>query len=400
MTPDPGADRVTPTAAAGADEPAVVRAGRYAWAALGILGVLAVAGLLAARFALVLVPVVLALFPAALLAPATTWLERRGLPPAAAATATLGVTLAVLAAAVALLVPAVAGELPRLVASVSQGLAELQAALARLPGVDADTLPELFARARDAVAQTGQLTQRLLDVAVALAEGALVLVLGLVALFFYLKDGPRLAAALRDTLPAGLRGHAHALAGRVWHTLGAYFRGQLLVATVDAALIGVGLWLLQIPLALPLAFVIFLGGLFPIVGAVVSGTIAVLVALAHGGLVTALVVAALVIGVQQLESNLLQPLIVGRATRLHPLGVILAISAGALAAGVLGAFLAVPVAASIARTLDYVRGTDKGRDAAAAARMTTPQAPGHVDQPAGTAGPQPSRQRAGDPHAV
>jgi putative heme transporter len=142
--------------------------------------------------------------------------------------------------------------------------------------------------------------------------------------------------------------------------------------------------------------VIFLGGLFPIVGAIVSGTLAVLVALAHGGLVTALVVAALVIGVQQLESNLLQPLIVGRATRLHPLLVILAITAGALAAGVLGAFLAVPVAASIARTLDYLRTPHEHQHAA---RTATPPAPGHVDQPAGTAGPQPSRQREGDPHA-
>lgn len=382
----PDATRTPRAATGGGDEPTVVRAGRYAWAALGILGVLAVAGLLAARFTLVLVPVVLALFPAGLLAPATAWLRQCGLPPAAAATATLGVTLAVLAAAVALLVPAVAAELPRLVASANQGLAELQAALVRLPGVDADSLPELFARARDAIGHTGQLTQRLLDVAVAVAEGALVLILGLIALFFYLKDGPRLAAALAEALPAGLRGHAHALAGRVWHTLGAYFRGQLLVATVDAALIGLGLWLLQIPLALPLAFVIFLGGLFPIVGAIVSGTLAVLVALAHGGLVTALVVAGLVIGVQQLESNLLQPFIVGRATRLHPLLVILSVSAGALAAGVLGAFLAVPVAASIARTLDYLRTAGENRHAATAASTAVPQTPGPADQPAVTAG--------------
>jgi putative heme transporter len=188
----PDGTRTRRTATGSRDEPTLMRAGRSAWAVLGILGVLAVAGLLAARVALVLMPVVFALFPAALLAPATAWLKQRGLPPPAAASASLGATLAVLAAAVALIVPALAGELPRLVASANQGLAELQAALARLPGIDADSLPELFARARDAVAQTGQLTQPLVAVAVALAEGALVPVLGLIALFFYLTDGRRL----------------------------------------------------------------------------------------------------------------------------------------------------------------------------------------------------------------
>ncbi|MEX0657943.1 MAG: AI-2E family transporter, partial [Egibacteraceae bacterium] len=130
----------------------------------------------------------------------------------------------------------------------------------------------------------------------------------------------------------------------MWTTLGRYFRGQLLVAAVDAVLIGLGLLLLGIPLAVPLAVLIFFGGLFPIVGAVTSGVVAVLVALADAGLATALIVLGLIVAVQQLESNVLEPVVLGKTLALHPLMVLLAITAGAVTLGVLGAFLAVPVA--------------------------------------------------------
>jgi predicted PurR-regulated permease PerM len=142
----------------------------------------------------------------------------------------------------------------------------------------------------------------------------------------------------------------------VWWTLGAYFRGQLLVAFFDAVLIGLGLLLLGIPLALPLTVLVFLGGLFPIVGAFVSGLLAVLVALASDGLTTALLVFALVVAVQQAESNLLEPLILAKVIALHPLVVILSITAGVVSFGILGAFLAVPFAAAVARIVDMVRG--------------------------------------------
>jgi hypothetical protein len=132
---------------------------------------------------------------------------------------------------------------------------------------------------------------------------------------------------------------------QAWLTLGAFFRGQLLIALVDAVAIGIGLALLRVPLALPLAVVVFFGGLFPIVGAVTAGALAVLVALAHGGLGLGLVVLALIVGVQQLEGNVLEPFILGHVVKLHPLIVVLAVTAGAITFGVLGAFLAVPVVA-------------------------------------------------------
>jgi putative heme transporter len=181
-------------------------------------------------------------------------------------------------------------------------------------------------------------------------------VLMIVIVFFVLKDGGRLWRGVADLLPGRYRSTVDEAAGRIWWTLGAYFRGQLLVALVDAIFIGLGLWLLGVPLALPLAVLVFFGGLFPIVGAFVTGLLAVLVALASEGLTTALLVLGLVVLVQQAESNLLEPLILSKVIALHPLVIILSITAGVLSFGILGAFLAVPFAAGVARVIDMARG--------------------------------------------
>jgi putative heme transporter len=177
----------------------------------------------------------------------------------------------------------------------------------------------------------------------------------LVTLFFFLKDGQRLTDGVISTAPPRHRRRLTEVAQRAWDTVGSYFRGQLLVALVDAVFIGIGLLILGVPLALPLAVLIFFGGLFPIVGAVTTGALAVLVALADAGPVTALIVLGLVLLVQQLESNVLEPLILGHVISLHPLVILLAITTGAVTLGILGAFLAVPVTATIARIIDYVR---------------------------------------------
>jgi predicted PurR-regulated permease PerM len=124
---------------------------------------------------------------------------------------------------------------------------------------------------------------------------------------------------------------------------------------VDAVFIGLGIWLLGVPLVIPLAVLVFLGGLFPIVGAFLSGLLAVLVALADGGLGTGLATLAVVIVVQQLEGNVLEPIILSRVIQLHPLMILVSIGTGAILLGVLGAFLAVPIAASIARVVEHAR---------------------------------------------
>lgn len=332
----------------------LLRAGRVAWAVVGVLVLLVVAGLVAGRLTLVVVPLVLALFPAALLEPVTRRLKRVGLPPALASLLTIVGGLAVLTAVVALMVPAVAAELPAMAESFGTGVDELvQAVPFDIGGTD-----ELIDRARQQLGNANEVAGTAIGAAAAVVEGAAGLVFGLVALFFYLKDGGRIAEGIGDLLPERARTHAAVMSARVWTTIGRYFRGQLLIALADAVLIGLGLLILGIPLALPLAVLIFFGGLFPIVGAVVAGAVAVLVALADAGLARALAVLAVVVGVQQLEGNVLQPLVLGRAISLHPLMVLVAITAGGVTLGVLGAFLAVPVAASIARVVDYLRGRD------------------------------------------
>jgi predicted PurR-regulated permease PerM len=140
----------------------------------------------------------------------------------------------------------------------------------------------------------------------------------------------------------------------VWLTLGRYIRVQALVSLADAILIGLGLLILQVPLAPALAVLTFFAGFIPIVGAVVAGSLAVLVALVSNGPTTALLVIALVILVQQIESNVLQPLLQGRSLHLHAAVVLLAVAAGGTLFGIAGAFLAVPVAAIVATVLRYL----------------------------------------------
>jgi predicted PurR-regulated permease PerM len=345
-----------PTAPSAGHGAVLVEAGRRAWAVAGIVLVAVLLSLALSRISVVVIALLIALFPAALLAPGVSWLRSRGAPSGLAAAAVVLTLLGGLAATLGLIVPVVVAEAPALSAAATRGLERVEDALrdASLP-VEIEGIGQLLERGFDAVGG-GELAGRGFAAATTLVQFATGLAVMLIALFFYLRDGRRLWSALTDLVPARYEPAAQEIGERVWWTLGAYFRGQLLVALFDAVLIGLGLFLLGVPLALPLSVLVFFGGLFPIVGAFVTGLLAVLVAFADSGLTTAGLVLALVVVVQQVEGNLLQPLILSKVIALHPLVVITVVTAGALAYGVLGAFLAVPIAASVARTLDYVRG--------------------------------------------
>lgn len=350
MSGEPGAAAARATS----PERPLLRLGRFAWAGVGVIVLLALLVLAAVQVAVVVVPLVLALFPAALLAPVVGWLKRHRVPAALASLLTILGGLGLLAAAIALLARVAAAEVPEdLMKSLSQGFQGLEGALGQVPFLNVQGMEDLGQQLQDMGG--GQLP----DVAAGLAATAVEVLVGtvflFVALFFYLKDGKQISDALRTVLPSFIRADVVEMSRRAWRTLGSYFRGQLLVAVVDAVLIGVGLLLLGVPLALPLAAIVFFGGLFPIVGAIVSGALAVLVALADGGLGLGIAVFLLVLAVQQAESNILEPVVLGRAIKLHPLLVVLVITGAAGATGVLGAFLAVPVTASIARAVDYLR---------------------------------------------
>lgn len=341
-----------------ADAPDLMTLGRRAWATIGILLTLAILGALLLQLRVLVVPLLIALFPATLLAPVVRMLRSRRWRPAAAAAVVLLAALLLVGGFVGGLITVISAGAEPLLRSLAQGIGDLEDFLTRLPLglVGGGGLQGLLEQVRERLAANAeQVTSGALSAAVAVVELVASLALFIVALFFYLKDGARLATGLRDTLPRAWRNDAQQMGVRAWTTIGAYFRGQLLVALFDAVFIGIGLALLRVPLALPLAMLVFLGALFPIIGAFVAGSVAVLVALADGGLLAALLVLALIAAVQQVEGNVFQPAILSRAIDLHPLVVIAAIAAGALLLGVLGAFIAVPVAASTARVVDYLR---------------------------------------------
>jgi putative heme transporter len=323
------------------------RAGRTAWSILGIVGVLVVAGYLASLLALLLIPLVLALFPATLLQPVARWLRDRGVPRSLAAVGTLLGGLVVIGGILAATTGLVISGAPEVTESVREGIERLEELVQRVaPGASFGSVDEILGMVDDAEG-AGGMASRALRVTTGVVEALASTLLLLVILFFYIHSGRSMVEGLTGLLPEGQRSAAREGADTAWDTLGRFFRGQIVVALADGIFIGIGLVLLGVPLALPLAILTFFGGLFPIVGALVTGVVAILVALAHGGLTLALLVTGLVILVQQLESNVLAPLVLGRAIDLHPLTVILSVTAGGLLLGVLGAFLAVPTAAVV-----------------------------------------------------
>jgi predicted PurR-regulated permease PerM len=324
--------------------------GRRAWTVLGIAAVVVLAWWLAGRLAIVVVPLLLALFPAALLLPAVDGLARHRVPRPLAVALVLVAGTSAVGAVVALIVPAFLAQLPALGESLGTAGTRLDLLLDRLPGVRAGATPGELVR-RGLLAVVGGVNAAVLAALNLLAGLVLVVVL----LACYLTGGRRIVTTATGLLPARSGAGARELLRRVWDTLAAYTRALFVVALFDATAVGLGLWLLDVPLVLPLAVLVFLGAFVPYVGAFVTGLLAVLVALADAGLTSALLVLALVVVVQQVEGNVLQPLVMGKVTRVSAFTVIVAVTAGATLLGVLGAFLAVPAAACAARVVAFVR---------------------------------------------
>jgi predicted PurR-regulated permease PerM len=192
------------------------------------------------------------------------------------------------------------------------------------------------------------------------ANGLAEAILTLIIVFFFVNDGDRIWTSLVGLLRPSLHDDARALGRRAFTILKVYVRGIVVVAVADSVLIGLALWAIGVPLVLPLVVLTFLGAFFPLIGAVVAGAMAVLVALVSNGLVPALLVLLAVVIVQQVEGNLLYPLVVGTSLELHPLLILLALAAGTALAGVVGALLAVPVAAVASGTAFYLRERRQG----------------------------------------
>lgn len=305
----------------------------------------------------VLLPILLALLLATVLWPAVRYLRGRGVPDALAAIGVLLVALLLLFGVIGGLAPQVTGQAEEIADQVVAGLGELQKGLTGPP----------FNLGEEQIGSTvdnvvGELQANVQNIAGrvlsgAAAAGSLLLtgLLALVLCFFYLKDGPKFLPWIGGLVGPRAAPHVSAVAQRSWITLSGFIKAQAAVGLVDAVFIGIGLAVLGVPLALPLAVLVFFGAFIPIIGAVVSGALAALVALVTTGPTSALIVVVLVLVVQQLEGNVLQPILVGRTLDLHPAAVILAVTAGGSLRGIVGAFLAVPVLSVAAVTVRYAR---------------------------------------------
>jgi putative heme transporter len=304
----------------------------------------------------IVLPVLLALILAALMWPPTAWLRAHRFPPALAAAAVVLAGIVLLAALVALITASVVGSVPQITQSAVAGIQAIQQWLSGPPLNLAQG--QLDAALQTATTQLQQsistITTSVLTGVGNVASGVVTALLTLVLAFLFVKDGPRFLPWLLAVAGDGAGGHVAEVLRRVWKSLGDFIRVQALVALVDGVLIGLGLVILGVPLALPLAVLTFLGGFVPIVGALVAGALSVLVALVSNGFTTALVVLAIILVVQQLEGNVLQPYLQGRSLRLHAAVVLLAVTAGSTLYGIAGAFLSVPVVAAAAVVLRYL----------------------------------------------
>ncbi|MCB8905477.1 MULTISPECIES: AI-2E family transporter [unclassified Streptomyces] len=302
-------------------------------------------------------PLVVGLILTTLTWPPARFLRRHGWPPAlAAAAVTVSFILAV-AGIVALISVPVASQSGELSDGVVEGIGRLREWAAGPPlniGDDeiSGALDTAMARVQNSI---GSMVTAIATGVGTVFNGVVTAFLALFLMFFFLKDGPRFVPWLSRQLPGRLAVDVPIVAERSWDTLGAFVRSQAFVGLLDAVLIGLGLWMLDVPLVLPLAVLTFVSAFVPIVGALFAGLVAVLIALVSNGVTDALIVLAIIVVVQQLEGNVFQPMIQSRGLGLHAAVVLLAVTLGGSLAGIVGSLLAVPVAALIAVFWNYLR---------------------------------------------
>ena len=296
--------------------------------------------------AVVVVPVIVALLLAALLQPGAAALVHRRWPRSLAAFAMLLVGLGVVAGIITLVIERFSAGFNDLANQVSAGIGKVQEFVVRTFPITKGQLDAAVTHLQATLVDNkGSLATGALSTALTVSEVVTGIFLTLLTLFFFLKDGRSIWLWLIGLLPSESRAYMDEAGRRSWRTLISYVRATAIVALVDAVGIGLGLWILRVPLVVPLAALVFLGAFIPILGSFLAGSVAVLVALVTGGPVTALIAMGVVVLVMQLEGHVMQPLLLGRAVRVHPLAVVLSIAAGLLIGGIFGALIAVPIVA-------------------------------------------------------
>jgi predicted PurR-regulated permease PerM len=333
-------------------------AAAWSWRLLLTGGVIYLAFRFAVELRLVVIPFIAALLLTALLQPEASWLRRRGFSPMLATWCMILIALVVIAGAVTLVVNQIADQYQTLFTEVEGTITHLQLSLAGAPfHLNQDRLQALSKNLLNYISQHKSVVAgTVLTGGKYLAEFLAGAVLTLFITFFLLKDGDRIWAWLIRRWRPEAKARTARAGDQAWRALVFYMRGATTVAAIHAVLLGVALWLLGVPLLVPLVVLVFLAAFVPLVGILVAGALAVLVALATKGWVAAVILLGVLIVENQIEDHLLQPLVVGRFIRLHPLAIILGLAVGGIIAGIPGAIIAVPFVAAVTHAWPALRG--------------------------------------------
>ncbi|GGQ58230.1 AI-2E family transporter [Streptomyces asoensis] len=305
---------------------------------------------------LVVMAFVVALLLTALLEPTVARLKRAGVPGGAATALTAILGFVVIGLMGWFVTWQVMANIDNLSDQVQDGIDDLRRWLLNSPfHVTDKQINGIAKNLRDAIGNnTDSITSAGLEGVTVVVEGLTGILLAFFSTIFLLYDGKRIWQWTLKLVPAAARPGVAGAGPRAWATLTAYVRGTVIVALIDAIFIGLGIYFLDVPMAVPLAVFIFLFSFIPLVGAVASGALAVVVALVTQGVFTAVMTLAVVLAVQQIEGHILQPFILGRAVRVHPLAVVLTVAAGGMVAGIGGAVVAVPLVAVSNTVVGYL----------------------------------------------
>jgi predicted PurR-regulated permease PerM len=333
----------------------------WSWRLLLLAIVLYVAARVAARLYLVVVPCAAAILLTALLQPLAARLRRAGLRPLTATWYTLGLAIALLAGAVALVTARVRAEYPNLVNQVKHTTSQVQSWLAGPPFHGhtgnlqklSDSIVKYISQHKSLVEGTVVTGGRIV------AEILAGVVLTFFVSFFLIKDGDRIWAWLMSRLAPARKRRADLAGGAAWQAVVYYVRGTVMIAAIHATVIGITLSIMNAPLVAPLSLFMFLAAFVPLVGVLAAGALAILVVLATKGWIFAVILLGIMIVMNQLEGHLLQPQVVGKMVRLHPLAVILVLAVGGVVAGIAGAVVAVPITAAVTSAVRALHEDDR-----------------------------------------
>jgi predicted PurR-regulated permease PerM len=325
------------------------------WRFLAIAGAIAAIVYALVHLRVVVLPIIVALLASTLLLPVVRWLKDHKVPDGLAAALAMLAGFLLLAAVVTAVAPSVADQFGELRPQAEDGIREASEVLADPPfNLSQSELDRAVDNGIERLREnSGPLARGLQSGAVLLGEILTGLIIAVLLTFFLLKDGERMWSYVLGRFGDRSRRDADELGRRAYTALAGYVRGIALVGLVDAVLIGLALLIIGVPLVVPLMVITFFAAFVPLIGAFVAGLFAVLIALVSGGLVDALLVLGAIVLVQQVEGHLLYPVLMSRTVNLHPAVIVVALAAGGILGGIVGVFLAVPVAGVISVILDY-----------------------------------------------